>query len=259
VQRVNEDGELEILLSDTGNKPWTHQPFGGKRDKDEGPVQTMVRELREEAGQVAADKLVSAFENGNAYYYSTHIQMLGNGKALLIHGFAMNDTLDSCLVVENGDDSKGYLWASAKHLEGKAGKKISLTEQGERVLEQIFGFKRSREELGELDNLREGAKDFRHPDFRYFGDPTFNLDTLDMEDGFTKISRHADWVMENTDPQSGHLEYGNALLARAGLQNLERGEVVSTAQREALEDFAKKLNLSILDGLFESEGGENIV
>lgn len=196
VQRINIDGELETLLSKTANKFWTHQWHGGKRDEGEGPVATMYRELKEEAGLATAQKFASAIEDGSAYYYSSHVQMLGNGKALLIHGFGMNLAEGEELAIENGDDSAGYLWAGKKNLEGENGKRISLTEQGERVLEQILGFDRSRETLGELDNLREGAKDFRHNDWRYYGDPTVDLDNpkvfdLQREDLFNGDQKFA--------------------------------------------------------------------
>jgi hypothetical protein len=77
---------------------------------------------------------------------------------------------------------------------------------------------------------------------------------LDMEDAFTKISKHADWVIEHVDPQVGHLEYGNALLIRQGLENLEQGKLVSSHLELAVEECAKKLELGVFnDGFLEKE------
>ncbi len=154
----------EVLLSVTKNKAWTHQPFGGKRNEGEGAVAAMLREFGEEAGWDSATQLLRAFKNESAFYVGYYVQKLKNNKALLIQSFSMNGKDFNTERFVSGSDSSDYIWANRDFFEKQAGQ-ISLTEQAEKYMRDVFGFPRPTSKFTNLDEGYYGA-----PDKRYEGD-----------------------------------------------------------------------------------------
>ncbi|MBI4093711.1 NUDIX domain-containing protein [Candidatus Kaiserbacteria bacterium] len=147
----------QVLLSVTKNKAWTHQPFGGKRNDGEGAVAAMLRELGEEAGWESASQLLEAFKVQTAFYVGYYVQKLSDKKALLIQSFSMNGQGFNTQKFVSGSDSSDYIWADRKFFEER-GKDISLTEQAEKYMRDVFGFPRP-------------PSKFTNPDERYYGTP----------------------------------------------------------------------------------------
>jgi 8-oxo-dGTP pyrophosphatase MutT (NUDIX family) len=135
-----------VFLSETNDKPWSHQPFGGKRDKTENPVAALLREFGEEAGWEAAKQLMRALKEGHVTYLGFYVPKPepGDKKALLIQSFAVDDEYFGASRFVSGSDSKGYVWAGTETLDAsrRIGKKVTLTTQAEQYMGHVFRFDR---------------------------------------------------------------------------------------------------------------------
>lgn len=120
-----QDGIMEVLLSETAGKDWTHQPHGGARMEAEGAVAALVRELLEEAGLDAAIALIKAFKEGTAIYAGYYASRIGdvlgedNPKAntlLAIQIFVINGRALEGVSLRPNSDSKAAVWLPVDQL-----------------------------------------------------------------------------------------------------------------------------------------------
>lgn len=127
----------KVVLSVTKGKPWSHQPYGGKRNEGEGVVAALVREFGEEAGWDAAIKVARELKRGNVFYLGRYVS---KNKKLFIQSFGLRaDDFDPKKDVVSGSDSKGVELAGPELLRRDD---VVLTEQAEEYMRWKFRFER---------------------------------------------------------------------------------------------------------------------
>ena len=115
--RYNSTGDVEVLLSKTKNKPWTHQPHGGGRIEGEGAAAAVVREGCEEAGRAAGIAIVKGLKAGTMTYASYYASRLGNNnKLLVIYSFEAQGEVFEDVEFKPGSDSEAAVWLPVNDL-----------------------------------------------------------------------------------------------------------------------------------------------